>query len=220
MGSAQSSRPSSPIRTQLLADPIPVNLFSRKHKEGSTPVSDDDSDNNIILYPSVSNSLNTTNKHSKSSQKRQKQTHVPNINKDERYWARRLKNNEGVKQILEKLAKDLKNEVDRMAMDNKKLTLKMDIIMEENNRLKTLLSLFQQQQIFKFTFSLPYSLEYLEDFLENVCKNTMTNCTRNEVRCMELDYYFQCSKTCGCTDYIRFDGIFLVFKERTSKFIM
>ncbi|XP_040578167.1 uncharacterized protein [Lepeophtheirus salmonis] len=162
VGSAPSSRPSSPIRTQLLADSIPVNLCLRRRKGASAPVSDDDSDN-IILYPSVSNSQNATHTHSNSSRKRRKQTHVPDVNKDERYWARRLKNNEAAKRSrdmrikrekvifeenarLEKLAKDLKNEVDRMAMDNKELTLKMGIIMEENNRLKTLLSLFQQQQ--------------------------------------------------------------------------
>ncbi|CAB4057479.1 HLF [Lepeophtheirus salmonis] len=137
IGSAPSSRPSSPIRTQLLADSIPVNLCLRR----------------------LSNSQNATHTHSNSSRKRRKQTHVPDVNKDERYWARRLKNNEAAKRSrdmrikrekvifeenarLEKLAKDLKNEVDRMAMDNKELTLKMGIIMEENNRLKTLLSLF------------------------------------------------------------------------------
>ncbi|CAB4057480.1 HLF [Lepeophtheirus salmonis] len=137
VGSAPSSRPSSPIRTQLLADSIPVNLCLRR----------------------LSNSQNATHTHSNSSRKRRKQTHVPDVNKDERYWARRLKNNEAAKRSrdmrikrekvifeenarLEKLAKDLKNEVDRMAMDNKELTLKMGIIMEENNRLKTLLSLF------------------------------------------------------------------------------
>jgi hypothetical protein len=31
------------------------------------------------------------------NRKRRKQTHVPNANKDERYWARRLKNNEAAK---------------------------------------------------------------------------------------------------------------------------
>ncbi len=32
-----------------------------------------------------------------ASRKRRKQTHVPEENKDERYWARRLKNNEAAK---------------------------------------------------------------------------------------------------------------------------
>ena len=31
------------------------------------------------------------------SRKRRKQTHVPEQNKDDRYWARRLKNNEAAK---------------------------------------------------------------------------------------------------------------------------
>uniref|UniRef100_A0A0K2TFP8 ShKT domain-containing protein n=1 Tax=Lepeophtheirus salmonis TaxID=72036 RepID=A0A0K2TFP8_LEPSM len=33
---------------------------------------------------------------------------------------------------------------------------------------------------------------------DNICKNTMTTCTRDEFRCMDPEYYFQCSKACGC----------------------
>uniref|UniRef100_A0A0K2TRX8 ShKT domain-containing protein n=1 Tax=Lepeophtheirus salmonis TaxID=72036 RepID=A0A0K2TRX8_LEPSM len=34
---------------------------------------------------------------------------------------------------------------------------------------------------------------------ENVCKNTMPTCIRDEVRCLDPAYYFQCSRACGCT---------------------
>ena len=89
--------------------------------------------------------------HGPGGRKRRKQTHVPEESKDERYWARRLKNNEAAKRSrdmrikrekvvfdenlrLEKSNADLKSEVERLATDNKVLHLKMDIIMDENNR--------------------------------------------------------------------------------------
>eukprot|EP00096_Caligus_rogercresseyi_P000119 TRINITY_DN1031_c0_g1_i2.p1 TRINITY_DN1031_c0_g1~~TRINITY_DN1031_c0_g1_i2.p1 ORF type:complete len:151 (+),score=66.36 TRINITY_DN1031_c0_g1_i2:325-777(+) len=95
--------------------------------------------------------------------RRRKQTQVPEVNKDERYWARRLKNNEAAKRSrdmrimrervifeenarLERLAGDLRAELERVSMDNKELTLKMGLVLEENSRLKALLSLFQTQQ--------------------------------------------------------------------------
>ncbi len=68
-----------------------------------------------------------------------------------RYWARRLKNNEAAKrsrdmrikrekvvfeenQRLEKENADLRTDIDRLATDNKELHLKLDIIMDENTR--------------------------------------------------------------------------------------
>ena len=94
------------------------------------------------------------------SRKRRKQTHVPEQNKDDRYWARRLKNNEAAKRSrdmrikrekvvfeensrLEKLNQELQGDVDRLATENKELHLKMDIIMEENLRIKSALLGYQ-----------------------------------------------------------------------------
>ena len=92
--------------------------------------------------------------------KRRKQTHVPDANKDERYWTRRLKNNEAAKrsrdmrikrervvfeenQRLENMNKELRLEMDKFITENKELRLKMDIVMEDNARLKNLLVSYQ-----------------------------------------------------------------------------
>lgn len=97
------------------------------------------------------------------SRKRRKQTHVPEQNKDDRYWARRLKNNEAAKRSrdmrikrekvvfeensrLEKLNQDLQTDMERMATENKELHLKLDIIMEENMRIKSVLLGYQSQR--------------------------------------------------------------------------
>ena len=93
---------------------------------------------------------------SQLGRKRRRQTHVPENNKDERYWARRLKNNEAAKKSrdmrirrekvifeenvrLETMLKDLKSENDQLTTENKELHLKMGIILDENMRLKSLI---------------------------------------------------------------------------------
>merc|ERR1712228_1072294 len=93
---------------------------------------------------------------SANSRKRRKQTHVPDTNKDDRYWARRLKNNEAAKKSrdmrikrekvifeenmrLEKMAKDLQAENESYMTENKELHLKLGIILDENVRLKAML---------------------------------------------------------------------------------
>lgn len=95
-----------------------------------------------------------------SPRKRRKQTHVPNESKDERYWTRRLKNNEAAKrsrdmrikrervvfeenQRLENMNKELRLEMDKFITENKELRLKMDIVMEDNGRLKNILASYQ-----------------------------------------------------------------------------
>ena len=79
---------------------------------------------------------------------------------DERYWTRRLKNNEAAKrsrdmrikrervvfeenQRLENMNKELRLEMDKFITENKELRLKMDIVMEDNARLKNLLISYQ-----------------------------------------------------------------------------
>ncbi|TRY80012.1 hypothetical protein TCAL_06579 [Tigriopus californicus] len=97
------------------------------------------------------------------TRKRRKQTHVPENKKDERYWARRHKNNEAAKRSrdmrikrekvvfeensrLEKITVDLKSDLDRLATENKELHLKMDLILGENSRLKSILLGYQSRE--------------------------------------------------------------------------
>ena len=110
-----------------------------------------------------SGSTDMDSDNSSIARKRRKQTHVPESNKDERYWARRLKNNEAAKRSrdmrikrekivfeensrLEKMVGDLKTDLDRMATENKELHLKMDLVLEENNRLKSVLLRYQSRR--------------------------------------------------------------------------
>jgi len=91
-----------------------------------------------------------------TGKRRRKQTSVPDQNKDQRYWARRLKNNQAAKRSrdmriqrekiifdensrLEGENKELRRDVDQLTRDNKELSLKMDFILEENQRLKSLI---------------------------------------------------------------------------------
>ena len=80
---------------------------------------------------------------------------MPADNKDERYWARRLKNNEAAKKSrdmrikrekvifeenirLENMVNELKSENENLSTENKELHLKLGLILEENARLKSL----------------------------------------------------------------------------------
>jgi hypothetical protein len=130
----------------------PVNLSVRKTE-------DEDSE-------SSANSLYaTTEEASNLGRKRRKQTHVPDTNKDERYWARRIKNNEAAKRSrdmrirrekvifeenlrLENLVKDHRSDLDKVTTENKELHLKLGIILDENARLKGLLqeNCYRQEQ--------------------------------------------------------------------------
>jgi len=93
---------------------------------------------------------------SQLERKRRKQTHVPEQSKDEKYWARRLKNNEAAKKSrdmrikrekvifeenvrLENMVKELQTENNMLSTENKELHLKMGIVLDENERLKSLL---------------------------------------------------------------------------------
>jgi leukemia factor-related protein len=95
-------------------------------------------------------------KGSANSRKRRKQTHVPDTNKDDRYWARRLKNNEAAKKSrdmrikrekvifeenvrLENMIKDLKSDNDSYSTENKELQLRLDFVLDENVRLKQII---------------------------------------------------------------------------------
>ena len=94
---------------------------------------------------------------SQLGRKRRRQTHVPENNKDERYWARRLKNNEAAKKSrdmrikrekvifeenmrLENMVKDLQSENNILSTENKELHLKLGLILDENARLKSLMT--------------------------------------------------------------------------------
>ena len=102
-----------------------------------------------------------------ANKRRRKQTSVPDQNKDQRYWARRLKNNQAAKRSrdmriqrekiifdensrLENDNKELRRDVEQLTTDNKELRLKMDFILEENERLKAVIQSLeaaaQQQQ--------------------------------------------------------------------------
>merc|ERR1719273_2539746 len=95
--------------------------------------------------------------------RRRKQTSVPPASKDQRYWARRLKNNEAAKRSrdmriqrekiifdentrLEGMVKDLKTDQERLTTENKELKLKMEFILEENARLQEIIRNVQVQQ--------------------------------------------------------------------------
>merc|ERR1719351_534159 len=95
--------------------------------------------------------------------RRRKQTSVPPASKDQRYWARRLKNNEAAKRSrdmriqrekiifdensrLENDNKELRRDVEQLTTDNKELRLKMDFILEENERLKAIIQAIESQQ--------------------------------------------------------------------------
>ena len=95
--------------------------------------------------------------------RRRKQTSVPPASKDQRYWARRLKNNEAAKRSrdmriqrekiifdennrLENQVKDLKTDQDKLTTENKELKLKMQFILEENARLQDIIRNIQVQQ--------------------------------------------------------------------------
>jgi len=98
-----------------------------------------------------------------ANKRRRKQTQVPDQNKDQRYWARRLKNNQAAKRSrdmriqrekiifdensrLEGQNKELRRDVDQLTTDNKELRLKMDFILEENERLKAIIQSIESQQ--------------------------------------------------------------------------
>ena len=100
---------------------------------------------------------------SDANKRRRKQTSVPDQNKDQRYWARRLKNNQAAKRSrdmriqrekiifdensrLDGENKELRRDVDQLTRDNKELSLKMDFILEENQRLKALVQALETQQ--------------------------------------------------------------------------
>merc|ERR1712213_269539 len=107
-------------------------------------------------HSSDSGSIYQAGAASSNSRKRRKQTHVPDTNKDERYWARRLKNNEAAKKSrdmrikrekvifeenmrLESMVKESRTENDSLSTENKELQLKLGLILDENVRLKGLL---------------------------------------------------------------------------------
>ena len=88
--------------------------------------------------------------------RRRKQTSAPPASKDQRYWARRLKNNEAAKRSrdmriqrekiifdennrLENTIKELKTDQEKLTTENKELKLKMQFILEENARLQDII---------------------------------------------------------------------------------
>ena len=100
---------------------------------------------------------------SSDKKRRRKQTSVPPASKDQRYWARRLKNNEAAKRSrdmriqrekiifdennrLENTIKDLKTGQEKLTTENKELKLKMQFILEENARLQEIIRNIQVQQ--------------------------------------------------------------------------
>jgi len=153
--STRSSTPSS------MNNDNPVNLSIRRELQQPNNVEQDLA--SLETNSSDSGSLyNIGGQALVNGRKRRKQTHVPDTNKDDRYWARRLKNNEAAKKSrdmrikrekvifeenmrLEKMAKDLQAENESYMTENKELHLKMGIILDENVRLKAMLRHYEER---------------------------------------------------------------------------
>jgi len=149
--STRSSTPNSEINNDN-----PVNLSMRREFQHPTHIVSEIIDQDQFMdNSSDSGSYMQAGTGSANSRKRRKQTHVPDTNKDDRYWARRLKNNEAAKKSrdmrikrekvifeenvrLETIIKDLKNDNDSYSTENKELQLRLDFVMDENARLKNI----------------------------------------------------------------------------------
>jgi len=145
-----TSRSSTP-NSMVSNDNHPVNLSVRKDSSENEGRTGEDSassyDANGMYIAQAASAL---------GRKRRKQTHVPDESKDEKYWARRLKNNEAAKKSrdmrirrekvifeenmrLESMVKELQSENNVLSTENKELQLKLGLILDENVRLKSLL---------------------------------------------------------------------------------
>jgi len=152
--STRSSTPGS------LSNDNPVNLSMRREFPPPNVDQDLSMEGNSMENSSDSGSLynigNSGTQATVNGRKRRKQTHVPDNSKDDRYWARRLKNNEAAKKSrdmrirrekvifeenvrLENMVKDLRADNDSYITENKELHLKLGIILDENARLKAML---------------------------------------------------------------------------------
>ena len=111
---------------------------------------------------SVKDQDNNNQSEEENGKRRRKQTSVPEQNKDQRYWARRLKNNEAAKRSrdmriqreklifdenarLESSNQSLIKDKERLTTENKELQLKMQFILEENERLKAIIRSLESQ---------------------------------------------------------------------------
>lgn len=145
---ASGTRSSTPHSMES-NDNHPVNLSVRK--DSSEMENLDDSASNYDA-----NGMYIAQATSALGRKRRKQTHVPDGSKDEKYWARRLKNNEAAKKSrdmrirrekvifeenmrLESMVKELRTENDALSTENKELQLKLGFILDENVRLQSLI---------------------------------------------------------------------------------
>lgn len=143
----ESTRSSTP---NSINNDNPVNLSMRREFQQNDQLT------TMETHSSDSGSIYQAGAASSNSRKRRKQTHVPDTNKDERYWARRLKNNEAAKKSrdmrikrekvifeenmrLENIIKELRADNNSYITENKELHLKLGIILEENARLKAFL---------------------------------------------------------------------------------
>lgn len=151
--STRSSTPNSEINNDN-----PVNLSMRREFQHPTHIVSEIIDQDQFMdNSSDSGSYMQAGTGSANSRKRRKQTHVPDTNKDDRYWARRLKNNEAAKKSrdmrikrekvifeenvrLENMIKDLKNDNDSYSTENKELQLKLEFVLDENARLKNMIN--------------------------------------------------------------------------------
>merc|ERR1712012_1541968 len=147
--SASGTRSSTPHSLES-NDNHPVNLSVRK--DSSEMSENMESESNY----DAANGMFIAQATSALGRKRRKQTHVPDGNKDEKYWARRLKNNEAAKKSrdmrtrrekvifeenmrLESMVKELRNENEALSTENKELQLKLGFILDENVRLQSLI---------------------------------------------------------------------------------
>ena len=144
---ASGTRSSTPHSMESNGDNHPVNLSVRKDSSEMENLDDSSYDANGMYIAQATSAL---------GRKRRKQTHVPDGSKDEKYWARRLKNNEAAKKSrdmrirrekvifeenmrLESMVKELRTENEALSTENKELQLKLGFILDENVRLQSLI---------------------------------------------------------------------------------
>ena len=120
-------------------------------------------DNGLIAMNGAPQQHEDMSNEPSDKKRRRKQTQVPPGSKDQRYWARRLKNNEAAKRSrdmriqrekiifdennrLESQVKELRSDQEKLTTENKELKLKMQFILEENARLQEIIRNIQVQQ--------------------------------------------------------------------------
>ena len=143
--------------------PFMLNTDSNVSSASMSDLESEGGQENGVMNGKHHEDLSMHNESAADKKRRRKQTSVPPASKDQRYWARRLKNNEAAKRSrdmriqrekiifdentrLEGMVKDLKTDQERLTTENKELKLKMEFILEENARLQEIIRNVQVHQ--------------------------------------------------------------------------